>query len=74
MQKRGFISPQDPQSWRGMRDPRGCDMARKATWQHHADPRAKVAQTRGKATRVHANARVAPCGSVKGLAGDGPMG
>ena len=24
---------------KGARDPRGCDVARKATWQRHADPR-----------------------------------
>ena len=50
--------PQEP--WAGVaRDPRGCDMARKATWQSHASPR---------------GARVAPCGSVRGLAGEGPTG
>ena len=40
-------------------------MARKATWQRHADPRERlrgteVARTRGRATRVHADAQVAP--------------
>ena len=31
---------------KGARDPRGCDVARKATWQRHADPRsAYVAHT-----------------------------
>ena len=45
-------------------------MARKATWQHHADPRAEEART-----CVHANARVAPRGKcVFGLAGDEPTG
>ena len=29
MQKKAFIS---------VRDPRGCDVARKATWQRHAGP------------------------------------
>ena len=39
-QRGGFISPQDLWSGRGATwDPRGCDMARKATWQCHADPR-----------------------------------
>ena len=33
------------------RDPRGCDVARKATWQSHADPRERL---RGAdVTRVH---------------------
>ena len=45
-------------------DPRGCDMAHKAMWQHHTDPRerfhgADVAQTCGTVTRVHTNAWVA---------------
>ena len=61
-------------------DPGGCDMARKATWQHHADPRerlrsAAVARTRGRATRVNADTGVAPHGKcVFGLPGDGPTG
>ena len=34
-----------------MRDPRGCDVARKATWQSHKDPRERL---RGAdVTRVH---------------------
>ena len=46
-------------------DLRGCDMARKAMWQSHASPRwclggTDVAWTRGKTTRAHGNARVAP--------------
>ena len=46
-------------------DLRGCDMACKATWQRHADPReqlrgAEVARTYGRAMGVHADARVAP--------------
>ena len=49
---------------------------------HVAEPReptrrlggAEVARTRGRAMRVHANARVAPRGNVRGLAGEGPMG
>ena len=50
-------------------------MARKATWLCHADPRAEVARTRGSATRVHADARVASRGeSSFGMAGDGPTG
>ena len=49
-------------------------MARKATCQHHADPRTEVAQTRGNATRVHADARVAPTWLCEGLADDGPRG
>ena len=45
--------------------PRGYDMARKATWQHHTEQRerphgADVAQTRGRATRLHSDAKVAP--------------
>ena len=54
-----------------MRDPHGYDMARKATWQCHAGPRerlhgTKVALTHGRATRVHADARVAPRGRESG--------
>ena len=50
-------------------DPRRCDIARKALWQCHADPReclraADVAQTRGRAKRVHADAWVAPTWQV----------
>ena len=46
-------------------DPRGCDMARKAMWQRHEDPRERlcgtnVARTRGRATRAHADTRVVP--------------
>ena len=46
-------------------DPYGCYIARKATWQRSVDPRTEVAQTRGKGTRVHADARVAPRGGVR---------
>ena len=62
------------------RDPRGCDVARKATCKSHASLRerlrgAELVRTRGWATRVHADARVVPCGkTVFGLAGDGPTG
>ena len=55
-------------------------MACKATWQRHADPRerlrgADVAPTRGRATRVHAEAWVVPRGKrVFGLADDGLTG
>ena len=54
-------------------------MAHKTTWQRHADPHERlrgteVARMRGRATRVHADARVAPRGMNDGLAGDGPMG
>ena len=50
-------------------------MARKAKWQHHADPRAEVAQTRGKAMQVHTDTRVAPRGENSfGMAGDGATG
>ena len=35
---------------------------------------AEVVWTRGRATRVHADARVAPRGSVRGLASEGPTG
>ena len=63
-----------------MRDPRGCDATCKAMWQSHASPHGRlpgtnVARTRGKTTRVHADARVAPRGkTVFGLASDGPTG
>ena len=55
-------------------------MACKATWQSHASPRGRlrgvdVVQTRDGATRVHADAWVAPHGKrVFGLVGDGPTG
>ena len=47
---------------------------------HVAEPREptrclggeEVSWMRGRATRVHADARVVPRGSVRGLAGDGP--
>ena len=65
-----------------MRDPRGCDVARKAMWQSHASPRERlrgveVAQTCGRAMQVHADAWVTPCGErerVTGLASEGPTG
>ena len=71
MQKGGYF-PQESRA-------DGCDMACKATWQRHADPRerlcgAEVAWTRGKATRVHVDARMAPMWQCERLAGDGPMG
>ena len=61
------------------RDPRGCDMACKATWQCHADPRehlhgTEVARTRGRAMRVDGDARAAPRGMSVRLASDEPMG
>ena len=51
------------------RDPRGCDVVCMPTWESHADQRerlcgAEMAQTRGSATRVHADARMVPRGSV----------
>ena len=55
-------------------------MACKATWQRDADPRehlcgVDVAQTRGRATQAHADARVAPRGMRSDmLAIDGPTG
>ena len=55
-------------------------MAREATWQRHAYPRAHlrgmdVACTCGNATRAHADAQVAPRGMRSdGLASDGPTG
>ena len=55
-------------------------MARKATWQCHADQRKRlrgvdVARTRGGAMRAHADARVAPRGmSSDRLTIDGHMG
>ena len=33
------------------RDPRGCDVAHKATWQSHADPSERLRSA--KVTRVH---------------------
>ena len=57
MQKKGFFY---------LHKTRGADVARKATWQRHADPRAEVTRTRDKTTRVHANTRVVPRGSVRG--------
>ena len=48
-------------------------MARKTTWQRHADPRMDVGRTRDKATRAHADARVVPRGMRSDrLAIDGP--
>ena len=53
-------------------------MARKATWQRHVDScerlrGAEVALMRGRATRIYADAWVAPCGKIVfGLASDGP--
>ena len=55
-----------------IKDPRGCDMACKAMWQRHTDPRMEVTRTRGRVTRVHADAQVAPTWQCEGLAGDGP--
>ena len=53
----------------------GCDMARKATWKCHVDPRKhlsgmEVARTRDRATRVHADARVAPTWRESDWAGE----
>ena len=64
-QKRGLISRRNRWLiWHGM-GLCGCDMARKATWQHHEEPHehlcgADVARTHGRATPVHADAWVAP--------------
>ena len=49
---------------------------------HVAEPReptrrmggAEVVRACGKVTQVHADAQVAACGSVRGLAGEGPTG
>ena len=55
-------------------------MVRKATWQRHVDPHerlcgADVARTRGRATRVHADARVVSSGMRSDrLACEGPTG
>ena len=43
-----------------------------ATWQRHADPRVEVPWTRGRDTQVHADAQVAPRGSVRGWQVMGP--
>ena len=59
-------------------DLRGCDIACKATWLCHADPRERlhgvdVARTRGRATQAHADAWVAPTWhETFGFASDGP--
>ena len=55
-------------------DPRGCNVARKATWQSHASPcerlhGVEVARTRGSATQVHADTQVAPRGMSSDWAG-----
>ena len=76
MAKKGVIFPQESRAdvaWA----PRRCDMACKVTWQRHADPcerlhGTELARTRGRATRVHADARVAPHGMSVRLASDGP--
>ena len=77
--KKGVIFLQESRSdvaW----DPRECNMAHKATWQCHVNPRerlrrAEVVRTRGRATRVHVDTRVAPRGKrVFGLVSDGPTG
>ena len=52
-------------------------MAGKAIWQRYAGPRerlrgAEVVQTRGRAMRVHKDARVAPRGRESGLQVMGP--
>ena len=55
---------------------------RHGTQDHVAEPRdptrraggVQVAETRGRAARVHADARVAPRGDERGLAGEGPTG
>ena len=65
MTKRGYF-PQEPRA-DVTRDPHGWDLACKATWQSHASPHGRLgganeARTRGKATRVHADAWVAPRG------------
>ena len=63
-EQKGVIFPQEPRADMAQ-DLLGCDMARKTTWQCHADPRerlrgAEVARTRGRATQVHVDAQVAP--------------
>ena len=80
MTKWGIISAGTTGRHGVMWDPRGCDMACKALWQRHADPRAclrdvDVARTRGKVTRAHTDAWVVPRGMRSdGLMSDGPTG
>ena len=71
--KKGVFWSIDPvadvaRSWHGTQDPRGCDAARKATWQGHTGPRevqvAHRARTRGRRPRGR------PCGVPRGR-GDG---
>ena len=78
MQKGGLISAGPAEvTWRA-----GPAQMRHGTQGHVAEPReptrcasdAQVARTRGRATRVHADARVAPGEDERGLAGEGPMG
>ena len=69
--KKGVYFPQDLRRTCGARDPRECDTACKATWQSRTSPRGtQVAHKwRGRvaeATRVHADARVAPRGRGAG--------
>ena len=66
--KKGGYSTVGTGGSRGMAwDPRGCGMARKATWQSHASPCGRLrgvdmTWTRSGATRVHTDAWVAPRG------------
>ena len=61
------------------RDTRGCDVARKATWQSHASPREGLGGV--SVTRTHGRGHASPRGSsggamlqARGLACEGPTG
>ena len=61
------------------RDPRRCDMARKATWKRHADPRQRPAWCEGGVDvwQGHTSPRERPGEAMwqcERLACDGPMG
>ena len=78
MPKGGFISTGPTElTWHA-----GPARMRHVTQGHMAERReptqclggTKVARTRGRTTQVHADAQVAPRGSVRGLASEGPTG
>ena len=78
MQERGLISARLAElTWRA--ELTWCEGPARMLTCHVAEPTrrlggAQVARTRGKVTRVHAEAWVAPRGSERGQAGEGPIG
>ena len=78
MVKKGYFSTGTTGRRSAAWDLCGCNMACKATWQSHADPCERlrgmdVARTHGRATRAHANARMAPRGMRSDMVAiDGP--